>query len=137
MHVNDTDFLIHTCHLDAKCTDIVGSWTCECNPGYHTLVDGVTCEDDNESDVGTAFCDDDNLTCVNIPESFRYDCDGGTTMKTILEVVQVVAIQCIDIDECQGINFCLSHSNCHNIIAGRSNCKRKPGCRGNNWLISQ
>ena len=125
------------CHADAKCTDTVGSWTCECNPGYHMLEDGVTCEDDDECDLGTAFCEGDNITCVNIPGSFQCDCDEGTTMDTVLQGVQVVSIQCIDVDECQGINFCSSHSNCNNIIAGGYTCECKPGYRGNGWLTSQ
>ena len=93
------------CHQDAKCTDRVDPWTSECNPSYHMLADNVTCEDDNECDLGTTFCDGDNITCVNTPGSIRCDCDEGTTMETILQV-KVVDIQCIDIDECQGIIFC-------------------------------
>ena len=61
------------CHQDAICTDTIDSWTCECNPGYHMLADGVTCEENNECDLGTTFSDGDNITCVDIPGSFRCD----------------------------------------------------------------
>jgi len=32
---------VHTCHADARCTNTIGSYTCQCNPGYHG--DGRTC----------------------------------------------------------------------------------------------
>ena len=51
--------------------------------------DGYTCEDNNECQDGTAFCQGDNVTCVNKPGSFECDCVEGTTLYIILMIIPV------------------------------------------------
>ena len=39
--INECKSGAHKCHAGARCTNTVGSYTCQCNPGYHG--DGRTC----------------------------------------------------------------------------------------------
>ena len=74
----------HNCDTNAQCTDIDGSFSCECNSGYSG--NGVTCTDIDECALGTDTCSE-NAACDNKDGSFDCTCnpdfsgDGVTCTK--------------------------------------------------------
>ena len=50
--INECEFELHTCHVNANCTDTIGSFKCTCGKGFEgdgftctgkQLMDGLTC----------------------------------------------------------------------------------------------
>ena len=64
----------HTCHSDASCVNKIGTFLCNCNPGYHG--DGINCTDLDECNRETHTCDSDAV-CQNTKGSFNCTCDSG------------------------------------------------------------
>ena len=62
------------CHPEARCINNVGSFQCQCKPGYDG--DGKNCEDVNECDLGQASCAQD-ATCINTVGTFVCQCKAG------------------------------------------------------------
>ena len=68
---------------DVTCNNNDGGYTCECSAGYQIGLDGVSCEDANECDLGTDDCLEGEA-CVNLVGEFACTCaEGWETNSTI------------------------------------------------------
>ena len=56
------------------CTNMIGSYSCSCGPGYLLTDDSHTCMDIDECAEDTDGC---NQTCVNTVGSYTCSCDSG------------------------------------------------------------
>ncbi len=107
------------CSADAKCTNAVGSYVCQCDAGWQG--DGKTCADIDECATGTAKCST-AANCLNAIGSYACQCKPGFAGdgKT-----------CADVDECQGgLAPCDKNATCANTI-GSYVCQCKAGWGGN------
>ena len=43
--INECELEMHTCHVNANCTDTIGSFMCTCGEGFEG--DGITCTGKN------------------------------------------------------------------------------------------
>ena len=93
----------HTCASNEVCTDIIGSFSCSCAPGWEGSAG--SCGDVDECSDGTHICSNTEV-CTNTPGS--YNCD---TCKT--GFVRDGA-SCIDEDECAEADACGANENCSN-----------------------
>ncbi|KAI6653876.1 Fibulin 1, partial [Oopsacas minuta] len=73
---------------NGNCTNIIGSYTCDCNEGYINLNE-TFCNDVNECLVDNGGCEQN---CNNTNGSFVCSCIQGYTEN---------GTKCIDIDECE------------------------------------
>ncbi|XP_078609027.1 uncharacterized protein LOC144880613 [Branchiostoma floridae x Branchiostoma japonicum] len=64
------------CSPDASCTNIPGSFTCVCNPGYRG--DGVTCTDVDECASNNGGCEG---TCTNSVGNFSCSCGASYVLN--------------------------------------------------------
>ncbi|KAM9293960.1 nidogen-2 [Gastrophryne carolinensis] len=65
----------HSCDTRAQCQPATGlNYTCVCASGYQG--DGRDCADVNECEAGLSNCGH-NTQCLNLPGSFRCDCQPG------------------------------------------------------------
>ena len=65
----------HNCFDASRCTDLAGSFSCTCPPGF--TGDGVNCDDINECTDGTALCSE-HATCTNLVgavTTLGYECE--------------------------------------------------------------
>ncbi|PFX22542.1 Fibrillin-1 [Stylophora pistillata] len=91
----------HICSPDAVCSNVKGSYKCECEPGYSG--DGWTCEDINECATGTNDCSADAV-CNNIKGSFNCACkpgylgDGRNCIATISSCKEAFDSQKLSVD---------------------------------------
>lgn len=67
----------HHCNANTRCVNVVGSYTCECLPGYHR-VDKFNCAELDECATGHHQCDE-HATCVNTAGSYYCICKDGYT----------------------------------------------------------
>ncbi|CAK9800879.1 Protein kinase C-binding protein NELL1 [Anthophora quadrimaculata] len=67
----------HHCNANTKCVNVIGSYTCECLPGYHR-VDKFNCAELDECATGHHACDE-HATCVNTAGSYYCICKDGYT----------------------------------------------------------
>ena len=63
-----------TCDAHAFCTNLPGSFSCSCEPGY--AGDGFLCVSVDECDTGADNCDP-HAACVDTPGSFYCACRPG------------------------------------------------------------
>lgn len=112
----------HSCQLNERCVNTVGSFTClqqiVCPSGYQLRND--LCEDVNECTLGAHSCGP-GFDCINTAGSFscrtRPRCPGGFTHDP--------RGQCVDIDECRTVTQpCSPGFNCVNTI-GSYTCQHK------------
>ena len=68
--------MLDNCDDDARCTNLNGSFECECNPGF--AGDGVECSDIDECSLSLHTCDA-NATCTNLKGSFSCRCGSRFT----------------------------------------------------------
>ena len=65
----------NTCHANADCVNIPGSFNYTCFDGF--IGDGINaCDDVNECDADVPVCDE-NAECLNLPGSFNCTCAEG------------------------------------------------------------
>ena len=77
------------CAANAVCSNTVGGFDCNCNPGYSG--DGVDCVDIDECALGLDDCSP-NAICANTMGRFRCTCNDGYAGD---------GVNCNDIDECR------------------------------------
>ncbi|CAC5378602.1 FBN2_3 [Mytilus coruscus] len=114
------------CDPQAVCINTIGSFKCDCRPGYSG--DGFTCRDVNECTRNNGGCDID-ATCVNVPGSFRCVCDDGYAGDGFhcrdVDECTVDRLSCQnDIDECIFKHLCVN-GQCENTYGHfRCNCEQ-------------
>lgn len=70
----------HDCHINATCSNLKESYTCQCNKGYWG--NGRHCSDIDECILGTSEdmeghkCKE-NTKCINLPGSYKCECLPG------------------------------------------------------------
>ncbi|XP_072041829.1 uncharacterized protein [Amphiura filiformis] len=115
--INECTNSEHNCHVDATCTNTIGSFSCACNNGYSG--DGAACIDTNECINGEHNCHND-ATCTNTNGSFSCACNDGYSGDGAV---------CDDINECTGEHNCHDDATCTNTI-GSFSCACNNGYRG-------
>ncbi|XP_044171678.1 uncharacterized protein LOC114977630 isoform X6 [Acropora millepora] len=102
------------CQNGATCVNLVGSYRCNCAPGYT----GGTCQTDiNECSPNPC---QNGATCVNLIGSYRCDCAPGYLGSTCQT----------DINECSP-NPCQNGASCVDLV-GKYQCNCAAGYTGNN-----
>eukprot|EP00933_Yihiella_yeosuensis_P004656 TRINITY_DN109038_c0_g1_i1.p1 TRINITY_DN109038_c0_g1~~TRINITY_DN109038_c0_g1_i1.p1 ORF type:complete len:1124 (+),score=194.27 TRINITY_DN109038_c0_g1_i1:90-3461(+) len=112
----------HSCHANATCQDMVGSYHCVCNTGY--MGDGRTCSDFNECILQKANCHKD-ADCEDSVGSFTCNCNAGFAGNGVEN--------CTDVNECanSATNTCSNQTaKCHNS-QGSFYCLCNKGYSGN------
>ncbi|XP_078103309.1 latent-transforming growth factor beta-binding protein 4 isoform X2 [Sander vitreus] len=107
---------VGACETDRVCVNTIGSFRCNCQPGYRTSGLGRQCRDINECLEGD-FCFPRG-ECVNSPGSYTCVCSQGFTLSDNRTA-------CIDVDECVKSGVCLD-GRCVNT-AGSFQCQCQTG----------
>jgi hypothetical protein len=102
---------LNTC--EEICRNTVGSFRCDCNPGYQIGEDG-SCEDINECELGYTRCQHE---CMNTVGSWTCICPEGYTYDDY---------RCQDINECDP-DPCTEDQKCLNTFGGYE-CLDPPLC---------
>lgn len=98
---------------NSKCVNTVGSYTCECFPGYH--LENQKCVDIDECRVDRRVCDH---FCQNVEGSFKCHCRRGFRLNNATKT------NCVDINECADNRNRCSH-DCKNVKGSfRCGCPR-------------
>ncbi|XP_015772610.1 PREDICTED: fibrillin-1-like [Acropora digitifera] len=107
------------CHLNAQCSNTIGSYRCTCNPGY--TGSGKTCTDVNECTALPSACHV-NAQCSNTIGSYHCACSPGYTGN---------GKTCTDVNECTSSpSACDVNAQCTDTI-GSYYCVCNPGYTGN------
>ena len=115
-NINECALGTHNCHPNAACTDMPGSFTCACKPGYSGS--GKACTNVNECITGNHNCLS-NAVCTDTDGSFSCACKPGFSEN-------VGRTNCTDINECTVVTHtCGSTQECKNKL-GSFECP----CRG-------
>ncbi|XP_066585384.1 protein kinase C-binding protein NELL1-like isoform X2 [Prorops nasuta] len=140
----------HHCNANTRCVNVIGSYTCECLPGYQR-VDKFNCAELDECATGHHACNE-HATCVNTAGSYYCVCkegyagDGYTCKPICKQTCQnggvcvspgrcscrrgYIGNSCeLDLDECASeLHRCDESSTCFNM-PGWYYCRCKPGYR--------
>ncbi|XP_057695307.1 latent-transforming growth factor beta-binding protein 4-like [Corythoichthys intestinalis] len=98
------------CEAEHVCVNTVGSFRCDCPPGYRTFGRGRPCRDIDE-------CLEENWCppvgeCVNTPGSFQCVCPQGYTLSDNGSDNKT----CDDTNECADGSVCGRHAVCQNLV---------------------
>ena len=111
---------VHTCALDARSENTLGTYVCHCHEGY--TGNGDYCEDVNDCEHPDMNECDENADCTNSDGNYFCQCRVGYSGTGKV---------CFDVDECQERNHnCDYNANCTNI-AGSFYCTCRDGFMGN------
>ncbi|XP_015593376.1 protein kinase C-binding protein NELL1 isoform X4 [Cephus cinctus] len=140
----------HHCNANTRCVNVVGSYTCECLPGYDR-VDKFNCAELDECATGRHTCAE-HATCINTPGSYYCQCNegymgDGHICKPMCSLPCQNGGECVapgrcscrrgyigsscelDLDECASdLHRCDRFSTCFNV-PGWYYCRCKPGYR--------
>ncbi|XP_031554330.1 fibrillin-2-like [Actinia tenebrosa] len=109
----------HGCHVQASCSNDIGSYHCKCNAGFQG--NGKNCTDINECASSISVCHN-NASCLNTFGGYNCTCLNG---------FQGNGTFCEDIDECNSDNHgCHVNATCSNTIGGHT-CACQDGFHGN------
>ena len=96
--INECQNGMHNCNMAAKCSNVIGSFSCECNEGWEG--DGVTCQNIAETERALFECPDNSFKS-EIGDLLECICHPGYVMST------EPGVGCLDEDECSsGIHEC-------------------------------
>jgi len=87
---NYRHLLSHNCDINATCSETLGSFVCECNPGWEGRGTVGTCVNIDECSRNVHDCHD-QATCTEIVGSFTCTCNAGWNGTGTL---------CNNVDEC-------------------------------------
>ncbi|XP_056297155.1 LOW QUALITY PROTEIN: latent-transforming growth factor beta-binding protein 4-like [Pseudoliparis swirei] len=108
---------VGVCEAERVCVNTVGSFTCDCPPGYRTSGLGRQCRDVDEC-VQSSQCP--GQQCVNTVGSYRcVSCQPGYSSRDG---------SCQDVDECASVGVCEAERVCVNTV-GSFTCDCPPGYR--------
>ncbi|PVD20223.1 hypothetical protein C0Q70_20719 [Pomacea canaliculata] len=103
---------------NGRCRNTIGSFECDCNPGYAVDNLGTNCTDIDECHISmTDICG--NGRCVNTPGGFHCECDAGYVGVMMNQM-------CVDVDECKEQKSLCLGGNCVNS-AGSYECQCPDG----------
>ena len=125
------------CSPDAYCVDNIGSFTCQCKPGFRDMSDypnnGRLCENINECNFDSVACSGQGNWCI------PNNCDKWASCKDTVGSFECTCLvgyagngtSCVDIDECDTFSHqCDLNAKCLNRD-GQYDCKCKKGFTGN------
>lgn len=120
--------------INGRCTNLPGSFSCLCPPGFDVSPDGTMCTDHDEcSEIGMCT----NGICINMDGSFKCQCKPGFKLSAtgfactgklfnLKQVNNIIYFVLVDIDECyENPRICLN-GRCQNT-AGSYTCACLPG----------
>ncbi|XP_050679493.1 fibrillin-1-like isoform X1 [Leptidea sinapis] len=102
-----------------RCRNMVGTFTCDCFPGYEKDSQNHTCVDVNECEIVEDVCGAGAGECRNTEGSFQCVCRDGYTTEQLSKI-------CIDIDECAENRALCRGGRCVNT-PGSFRCECGPG----------
>uniref|UniRef100_A0A8C5HZ91 EGF-like domain-containing protein n=1 Tax=Gouania willdenowi TaxID=441366 RepID=A0A8C5HZ91_GOUWI len=110
----------YTCGPEQSCQNTIGSYTCQCPPGYQKS--GDRCIDRDECVLGH-YC---MHRCVNTLGSYYCECSAGHKLASNNH-------SCVDVNECEMQSPC--QQNCYNLI-GSFLCQCEHGYELDTDLVS-
>ncbi|XP_072175589.1 uncharacterized protein [Diadema setosum] len=106
------------CPVNSMCINNVGSYRCQCDPGYEFVTSANrSCGDINECELGICSV---NAQCNNSIGGYSCVCNEGYTGN---------GLTCSDINECDLANVCGANSVCNNTD-GSYSCSCQTGFTG-------
>jgi fibulin 1/2 len=115
------------CQGGKECLNTVGSYRCECQPGFEVSSTTGQCEDIDECSKSTySICGLDS-ECQNSYGSFRCVCKPGFRLRDDSRSKSVVTSTCVDLNECDTIPG-ICQQRCANLW-GSYRCHCRPGYR--------
>eukprot|EP00164_Ancoracysta_twista_P002553 GFYU01003401.1.p1 GENE.GFYU01003401.1~~GFYU01003401.1.p1 ORF type:complete len:920 (-),score=282.91 GFYU01003401.1:122-2881(-) len=120
---------IHNCDLNSVCTNLIGSFSCDCNDGYrgngHALNGEPGCYDIDECEENIDQCPQ-HSQCINTDGFYECPCLGGFRHADSSDRHSA----CDDIDECaESTHVCDANAECTNVSPFYT-CECNVGYRG-------
>ncbi|KAI5711004.1 hypothetical protein M8J75_013255 [Diaphorina citri] len=135
--INECNAGTDLCHKNAMCFNEIGSYSCQCRPGF--TGNGHQCTEITVPQTGpTSPCESDpracnppHSTCTNLTDYRTCNCDPGY-QKDYLDDRRV-AFVCTDVDECMNYPpICNNNADCINR-PGTYQCQCKRGFSGDGF----
>ncbi|XP_041861227.1 adhesion G protein-coupled receptor E1-like isoform X2 [Melanotaenia boesemani] len=116
---DECDMMPDICGKHATCTNMEGSYSCQCTDGFGpsgkvTVGAPITCKDINECITNSNICGP-NARCTNTISKYYCFCENGFNTSTGVKTFHYSDnVTCRDIDECQQDNICGLNASCLN-----------------------
>lgn len=95
---------------NGRCRNTVGSFRCECAPGYVLSGDARNCRDLDECTELPAPCGSEGSpSCTNTNGGYECSCGAGW---------RLAGRRCVDRDECRELPYACAGGDCHNFNGG-------------------